>query len=163
MVLVSLSYVGILYSSEARGYAPLVFFCFLCFLGLGSFFDKPRWQMAALFSLSAVLGLTSHLTFIIFLSASLIWFWLRLFQSKLTLAGIAGWTFAFYAIPLFYLGALYLIDLRYLQIGGGTPISVLDGFGATLAWVLGGPNATWLQWLTGTITAIGLIVGLVML
>jgi len=163
MFLVSFSYVAILYSSEARGYAPLVFFCFLCFLSLESFFDKPRWQMAALFSLSAVLGLTSHLTFIIFLSASLIWPWLRLFQSESTLAGIAGWTFAFYAIPLFYLGALYLIDLRYLQIGGGTPISVLDGYGATLAWVLGGPNASWLQRFTGAITAVGLIAGLAML
>jgi hypothetical protein len=163
MFLVSFSYVAILYSSEARGYAPLVFFCFLCFLSLESSFDKPRWQMAALFSLSAVLGLSSHLTFIIFLSASLIWFWLCLFQSKLTLAAIARWTFAFYAIPLVYLGALYLIDLRYLQIGGGTPISVFDGYGETLAWVLGGPNASWLERFTGAITGVGLIAGLAML
>jgi len=163
MFLVSFSYVSILYSSEARGYAPLVFFCFLCFLILQSFFDKPRWQLAALFSVSAVLGFTSHLTFLIFLSASLIWLWVRLLRSKLSLATIAGWTLAFYAIPFLYLGTLYLIDLRYLQIGGGTPISVLDGYGATLAWVLGGPNASWLQRITGVITAIGLLAGLAIL
>lgn len=163
MFLVSFSYVAILYSSEARGYAPLVFFCFLCYFSLQLFFEKPRWQMAALFSLSALLGLTSHLTFVIFLSASLIYFWLRLFQSKLKAAAIAGWTLALYAVPVVYLSTLYLIDLRYLQIGGGTPISVLDGYGATLAWVLGGPNASWLQRLTALITAVGLIAGFAML
>jgi hypothetical protein len=161
--LVSFSYVLILYSSEARGYAPLIFFCFLCFLILQSFFERQRWQLAPSFSLSAVFGFTSHLTFLIFLSASLIWFWVRLFRLKLPLTRIAGWTAAFYAIPFVYLGVLYLVDLRYLQIGGGTPISLVDGYGATLAWVLGGPNASWLQRFTGAITATGLIAGLAVL
>jgi hypothetical protein len=161
--LVSFSYVLILYSSEARGYAPLIFFCFLCFLILQLFFDNPRWQLAALFSLSAVLGFTSHLTFLIFLSASLIWFWVRLFRLKFSLTTIVAWTAGFYAIPFIYLGALYLVDLRSLQIGGGTPMSVLDGYGATLAWALGGPNASWLQRFTGAVTAAGLIAGLAIL
>jgi hypothetical protein len=159
MFLVSFSFVLILYSSEARGYAPLIFFCFLCFLILQSFFDKPRWQLASLFSLSAVIGFTSHLTFLIFLCASLIWFWVRLFRLQFSLAGIAAWTAALYAIPFIYLGALYFIDLRHLQIGGGTPISVLDGYGATLAWVVGGPNASSLQLLTGALSVAGLLAG----
>ena len=54
MLLVSFSYVLILYSSEARGYAPLIFFCFLCFLILHSFFENPRWQLAVMFSLGAI-------------------------------------------------------------------------------------------------------------
>jgi uncharacterized membrane protein len=159
MFLVSFSYVAILYSSEARGYAPLVFFCFLCFLSLQSFFDKPRWQMAALFSLSAVLGLTSHLTFIIFLSASLIWFWVRLLRLKFPIRTIIGWTAACYAAPFIYLIALYFVDIRHLQIGGGTPISVLDGYRATLAWALGGPNVPWLQRFTEAISVVGLLAG----
>lgn len=159
MFLISFSYVLILYSSEARGYAPLIFFCFLCFLILQSFFDKPSWQLASLFSLSVVIGFTSHLTFLIFLCASLIWFWVRLFRLQFSLAGIAAWTAALYAIPFIYLGALYFIDLRHLQIGGGTPISVLDGYGATLAWVVGGPNASSLQLLTGALSVAGLLAG----
>jgi Dolichyl-phosphate-mannose-protein mannosyltransferase len=162
-LLVSFSYVLVLYSSEARGYAPLIFFCFLCLLILHSFFDKPRWQMAALFSVSAVLGFTSHLTFLIFLLASLIWFWVRLFRSNLSAAKIAAWTAALYAIPFIYLGALYLVDLRYLQIGGGTPLPVLDGYGATLAWALGGPNASRVQFLTGAICVGGLLASLFIL
>ncbi len=163
MFLVSFSYVLILYSSEARGYAPLIFFCFLCLLVLHSFFDKPRWQSAALFSLSTVLGLTSHLTFVIFLCASLLWFWVRLLKLKWSILRVAAWTAACYAAPFIYFVALYVVDLRYLQIGGGTPITVLDGYGATLAWAFGGPNASRWQWFTGAISVLGLVAGLVLL
>jgi hypothetical protein len=159
MFLVSFSYVLILYSSEARGYAPLIFFCFLCFLILHAFFGNPRWQLAGLFSLSAILGFTSHLTFLIFLGASLVWFWVRLLQLKFSTPKIIGWTAACYAAPFIYLVALYVIDVRHLQIGGGTPISVLDGYGATLAWALGGPNVAWLQRFTAAISVTGLLVG----
>ena len=163
MFLVSFSYVLILYSSEARGYAPLIFSCFLCFLVLNSFFDRPRWKSAALFSISAVLGLTSHLTFLIFLCASLPWFWVRLLKLRWPMPRIAAWTAACYAAPFIYFVALYFVDLRYLQIGGGTPITALDGYGATLAWVLGGPNASRWQWFTGAISILGLVAGLVLL
>jgi hypothetical protein len=163
MFLVSFSYVLILYSSEARGYSPLILFCFLCFLVLHSFFDKPRWQSAALFSLSAVLGLTSHLTFLIFLCASLLWFWVRLLGLKWSVPRIAVWTAACYATPFIYFVTLYFVDLRYLQIGGGTPITALDGYGATLAWAFGGPNASRWQWFTGAISVLGLVAGLVLL
>jgi len=163
MFLVSFSYVLILYSSEARGYAPLIFFCFLCLLVLHSFFDKPRWQSAALFLLSTVLGLTSHLTFVIFLCASLLWFWVRLLKLKWSILRVAAWTAACYAAPFIYFVALYVVDLRYLQIGGGTPITVLDGYGATLAWAFGGPNASRWQWFTGAISVLGLVAGLVLL
>jgi hypothetical protein len=163
MFLVSFSYVLILYSSEARGYAPLIFFCFLSFLILHKFFDNPHWQLAVMFSLSVILGLTSHLTYFIFLCASLVWFCARLFRMKWPLPRIAAWTAACYAAPAIYLVVLYLVDLRHLQIGGGTPISVLDGYGATLAWAFGGPNASRWQWLTGGISVLGLLAGLALL
>ena len=163
MLLVSFSYVAVLYSSEARGYATLVFFCFLCFLILESFFEKPSWQLAAWFSVSAVFGFTSHLTFVIFAAASLVWFLAHLFRAEMPVGKIVAWSLGFYAVPFAYLGVLYLVDLRYLQIGGGTPIGVLYGYGATLAWILGGPNASWFQQVTGAITAIGLLAGLFIL
>jgi len=163
LLLVSFSYVAILYSSEARGYAALVFFCFVCFLILESFFENPRWQMAAWFSVSAVLGFTSHLTFVIFVAASLIWFWARLFLARMSLVKIIAWTLGFYALPLVYLCVLYLVDIRYLEIGGGTPIGVASGYGAMLAWIWGGPNASWLQYVTGGLAAIGLLAGVLLL
>ncbi|MEN6450401.1 MAG: hypothetical protein ABFC96_07920, partial [Thermoguttaceae bacterium] len=61
MLLVGFSYVLVLYSSEARGYAGAVFFAFLSFLLLDRYLDRRRWQTAVAYSLSAVLGLLSHL------------------------------------------------------------------------------------------------------
>src|SRR5262249_15596638 len=55
------------------------------------------------------------------------------------------------------------IDIRHLQIGGGTPISVWNGYRATLAWTLGGPNLAWLQLRTATVCMLGLIAGLAIL
>jgi hypothetical protein len=154
-LLVSFSYVLILYSSEARGYASLIFFCFACFLILQSFLEKPRWQLAALFSLAALLGLISHLTLLVFLAASLPWFCLRLLRLRLPIARVATWTLACYCVPLAGLFALYIVDLRFLQIGGGTPITVWDGYRAMLAWTLGGPNAARLQLFPAAFCAAG--------
>lgn len=163
MLLVGFSYVAVLYSSEARGYAALVFFCFLCFFVLESFFANPRWQMAAFFSLSALLGFTSHLTFVIFAAGSLVWFWIHLFREKMPVGKIVAWTMGFYAVPFLYLAALYFVDVRHLQIGGGTPIGVIDGYGGMLSWILGGPNASWFQYVSGAIVGLGLLAGVFLL
>jgi hypothetical protein len=61
---------------------------------------------------------------------------------------IALWALACYAVPFAYLLLLYLVDVRYLQIGGGTPITILDGYRSMLAWTLGGPNAGAIQYFT---------------
>jgi Dolichyl-phosphate-mannose-protein mannosyltransferase len=160
MFLVGLSYVMILYSSEARGYAPLIFFCFLCFLILQSFLDRPRWHTAALFSICAILGFTSHLTFLTFFLSSLVWFEIRLRRRGFPVWSMLRWSAACYAVPLAFVAALYFVDLRHLQIGGGTPIGVLNGYAATLAWSLGGPNIPWLQMISGIICVIVLIAAL---
>jgi Dolichyl-phosphate-mannose-protein mannosyltransferase len=163
ITLTGFSYVMILYSSEARGYAPLIFFCYLCFLILQSFLERPRWKAACLFSIGAVLGFTAHLTFLIFCSASLIWLCTRLVRRSFPPSQIFKWIAVCYAAPLLYLLALYFVDIRHMQIGGGTPISVLNGYRATLAWTLGGPNLPWLQMITATICGLGLMVGLTIL
>jgi hypothetical protein len=137
-----------LYSSEARGYASVIFFCFACFLILLSFLEQPRWDRAFLFSICAVLGFTSHLTFLIFIAGSLPWFWLRLQRQGSPFAKIIAWTLGCYGLPLAYLLSLYVVDLRQLQVGGGTPITIFDGYRAMLAWTLGGPNASPLQLFT---------------
>ncbi|HME87851.1 MAG TPA: glycosyltransferase family 39 protein [Chthoniobacterales bacterium] len=160
MLLVSFSYVLILYSSEARGYAPLIFFCFACFLILHRFLEKPRWPLAVLFSVCAILGFASHLTFFIFAGASLVWFGVCLHRIKFPIRQIASWTLACYAAPFISLLALYLVDIRYLQIGGGTPITVFDGYRMMLAWALGGPNAAQFQLFTASISIIALAIGL---
>ncbi|HEV2045517.1 MAG TPA: glycosyltransferase family 39 protein [Chthoniobacterales bacterium] len=163
MILVSFSYVLILYSSEARGYAPLLFFCFLCFHVLESFLDKPRWETALWFSLGAILGFSSHLTFVNFFVASLFWFCTRLVRSGNRLTTILGRVTACYAAPVIYLIALYVVDIRHMDVGGGTPIGLLEGYAASLAWTLGAPNVYGIQMISVGVAVTGLLAGLAIL
>lgn len=163
MALVALSYVLVLYSSEARGYGSLIFFSFLCFVALQSFFDRPRWQAAALFSIGAILGFSSHLTFLIFLLASFIWFCVWSVQSRSPLRKIITNAIFCYAAPALYLGALYLIDLRQLKFGSGTPTPLAKAYVSSLAWTLGVPNIPWVQFIGSGISFVGLLGGLVLL
>jgi hypothetical protein len=163
MLVVALSYVLILYSSEARGYSSLIFFCFACFLILQSLLARPRWELAALFSLFAVLGLTSHLTFLVFIAGSLPWFCLRLYRRGLSVARIALWAVGCYGVAFGYLVALYLVDVRRLQIGGGTPMTVFEGYRAMLAWTLGGSNTSHVQYFTAIGSIIIFAAGLALL
>jgi hypothetical protein len=72
------------------------------------------------------------------------------------------WTTACYAAPLVYLATLYFVEVRNLQTGGGTPISIWNGYRATLAWTLGGPNDASLQTVTAALCIAGLFAGLVL-
>lgn len=63
-LLFAASFQMVLYSSEARGYGPAIFFALLCFLLLLK--GEPKSQLHAfLFNASAMLGLLSHLTFVV--------------------------------------------------------------------------------------------------
>jgi hypothetical protein len=131
MLLVAFSYVQILYSSEARGYGEVVFFSFLCFYALEKFFEKQEWQFALLFGVASVLGFLSHLIFLNFFGAALLWSLWRL-PLKSVIACVVA--------PSAFLVALYFVDIRHQMVGGGTengPGIYADSF----AWTLGGvPN-----------------------
>lgn len=162
MLMVAFSYVLVLYSSEARGYGSLIFFSFLCFLSLQSFLDRPRWQAALLFSLGGVLGFLSHLTFVIFLLASVLWFWARSFRIGHSASQVLKNTIGCFGAPALCLLALYLTDIRHMTIGGGIPTSLTKAYAGSLAWTLGVPNLHWTH-IVGVITAIAVLTGAVML
>ena len=82
MLLTASSYVLILYASEARGYATAVFFSFLSFYLLDRYLETRRWPLALMFSLSAVLGFLSHMVFLGFYAAALVWSGYRLMKSR---------------------------------------------------------------------------------
>ena len=73
MLVVGFSYVMILYSSEARGYAMAVFFSLLSYYALENYLDKSRGLWAIIFSISGILGIISQPIFISFLLAAFAW------------------------------------------------------------------------------------------
>jgi hypothetical protein len=94
------SFLLVLYSSEARGYAPAALFALLSLWAMVKRRDR-------LFALFAVLGMLSHLTFV-FVYAGF---------------AIAGGRESFgrrHAIPIGVAVFLYMKDIRHMRIGGGT-------------------------------------------
>jgi len=146
-LLFSFSYVFILYSSEARGYAELVFFSLLAFLLLGSYLDSGRWPLALAFSLCACLGFLSHLSFAFFFLASLPWAAVRLAKGRSGIMGIIGRLALCHGPAALLAALLYLVDIRHMAFPGGAKPGLLGSFGAAMAWDLGMPFALTVWWM----------------
>ena len=133
------SYVLVLYASEARGYATLVFFSFLCFHLLERFLRTGRTLTAVLFSGSACLGFLSHLTFAGFFFASLAWAGFRLARNRQGYRDGLRVLALCYALPVALLAVLYAVDLRFLVVNGGATPGLAHCVLESLAWTLGHP------------------------
>jgi hypothetical protein len=145
MLLTAFSYVLVLYSSEARGYSLVVFFCLLSFLLLSRYLDNLKWGWAALFSLGAVLGFLSHLVFTHFYLAALAWSAYRLSQKGVRGKRLIGALGMCHAVPILFLAFLFAVDVRKLAVGGGTVTHTLIGsYFDALAWTLGTGVPEWL-------------------
>jgi hypothetical protein len=135
MLMAATSFPLVFYSSEARGYA------LAALAGIAAFACLVRWtettdlRWLAGFSLAASAGVLSHLSFVLVLVAAVVY--------SLVLAGLGRLTFggalAVQIVPLLLLGALVVIDLRHLRIGGGTSEPPLAVLGQTASLALGGP------------------------
>jgi hypothetical protein len=163
MLLTAFSYVMVLYSSEARGYSAAVFFSFLSFYLLERYFETKRWWLAAAFSLSAAMGFLSHLTFLSFYLAALVWSGYRLMKSRLGFRQTVIAAISCHAIPIALLATLYFVDIRHLAFAGGSSSTPLIGYGSALAWALGTPSAEFAILLTCIAAVVILDVGLRML
>jgi hypothetical protein len=159
MLVIGTSYVLVLYSGEARGYALAVFFAFLCFWLLERHLRSGGCWPAMLFSLGAILGFLSQITFLNFYLAALAWSSTRLTRANLPSKQIIRRLLCCHALPLAFLAVFYYVDLRHLtNLGGTTSPSVLRSYGASLAWAVGSPAAPGLQ-LLGAVLALGILAG----
>ncbi|HTO56032.1 MAG TPA: glycosyltransferase family 39 protein [Myxococcota bacterium] len=102
------------YGSEARGYGPGMFCALAAFVVLDRFFATRERRWAAAFAVVGALGILSHLTFVFVLTGAGVWVavdWvLRKRASPIALA--------LFAFPVALLGFLWLVDVRFLTVGG---------------------------------------------
>ena len=119
LVLAGTSYPMILYFSEARGYAPAMFFAVLAYATLRHNMISLRYRKLLLFWTASVLGFLSHLTFAIvsvsFLLMNLV-FTLRMEGS--TRRRIVG-LLAHQIPPFVFFAGWYFFFVRGMEIGGG--------------------------------------------
>jgi hypothetical protein len=133
------SFLAVVYSSEARGYAPAAFFALAAFALVrnGSVESTPSRRIA--FAACCVLGLLSHLTFLFPYAGIVAWT-----HRSVRSGRVAGrdWI-ALHALPALFSAVYYLIDVRQLTYGGGPPIDVAAVLGRTLSLAVNGPDAGW--------------------
>jgi len=148
LLLFGFSYVLVLFSGEARGYALAVFFALACFWLLERFFLSNRLPTALLFSFCAALGILSQMVFLCFFFAALLWSLVRWLHSRSgTRRGVVD-LLCCYTLPCALLVLLYFVDLRKLVNLGGTPSSSLFlSLSTSLVWTFGFPPVPFLPWL----------------
>ena len=140
-VFISASFLMINYSSEARGYALVIFFA------IGTFYILQRcasnnsiwWRL--LLWLCLGLGMLSNLIFIFVFIASIMWFPFQGLQDHKKWFPLLGDWFACFGIPVVLSGLFYLYIIRFTQIGGGFPYTIIDVIREALSYA-GGAGRT---------------------
>jgi len=118
VVLAGLSYPLVIYSSEARGYAPAIFFALLSFIITGAYLKRPRFFLLPLLWVFVAVGFLFHSSFIYVYLALGIWSLFQLAGERGISGAVAG-NVKLHAAPLAFVAALYFFFLRGMTIGGG--------------------------------------------
>jgi hypothetical protein len=138
-LLTSFAFVLIQYSSEARGYASVIFFALAAYLSLTRFLERPTRLRAFLFGGAVVLGVLSQLIFVFFYLGAFLWSLVRLHRTSTGKIRLLRNLAALHTAPALALGALYWVDLRHMQVGAGEPISAASLLAASVGSTLGLP------------------------
>lgn len=135
----AVSYLGIHYSSEARGYAMAVFFAFLTLWAALRFADRRDGWSAALIWISACLGWLSHLSYIHAFAALTVWLPFRLWKTCST-RGEAGWrAVQALAVPATFALGFYFFEVRKITIHGAPDYRLWEVLTKTASYAGGGP------------------------
>jgi hypothetical protein len=155
MLLVGGSYLCIHFSSEARGYAYVVFFSLLAVGLQGAALERRRAIVDAFLAVTLVLGMLSHLTFLYSWASILAWAMLRTLRSK---GSWRSMLFA-HAPPIAFSAWLYFVNVRYMTQGGGEIHSSAAVVLGAMSLSMGGPGAGPWAWLFAAMAAAVLITG----
>jgi hypothetical protein len=164
LLVVGFSYILVLYSSEARGYAMTVFFSFLSYYTLDRYHEKQRWPWAVMFSISSIFGLVSQPIFAAFMLAAAVWSAYRLVKPFRGWKPLVAGMVSCHAAPFVFLAILYCVDLRKVVAGGGTPSpSLFYSYHTALAWGLAAPAADAGKFLMSVPAGVVFLAGLLIL
>ena len=143
--LAGLSYPVIVYSSEARGYAPAMFFAVVSFETLQQCWEHSTWSRLIFFWTSLCLGCLSHFSFIIILVALGGWSLVREKHAGSSLRGAMVNLAKLYAVPTIFLAGIFLVFIRHITFLGGPVYSPWEVVGAGASYALGLTDTTGLR------------------
>lgn len=134
-----LSYPLIHYSSEARGYAPMLLFALVAQL---CFERRQTWRLGWLgFGLAVCLGFLAHPNFGQYYLGVLVYSAAQSLRAAPTRRAAFGWVARWHGLPLTFLALFYWFHLRLIEIGGGQRVRTHETLCQTLSLTLGGPTS----------------------
>lgn len=140
----TISYPLVLYSSEARGYAPALFFALVSFFLLQDYWKSRDKTTLFLFWFSTILGLLSNLSFGLTYMALIIWSMLHEASKSQRFYDTAAELLRCHTPPLIamlYLVRSYIfITVKNGVAGARSPIFIALSFKTLLAAMLGTPQ-----------------------
>jgi hypothetical protein len=138
-LLTASSYVLIHFSSEARGYALVIFFALASYLAVQQFADRRGWRSVLGFWILACLGFLSHLLYLHVFAALALWLPLCLAQRGERRQAISLRLLQCFGPPSAFLAWFYLFDISRTRIGGGPDYALFDVLVKATSYAGGGP------------------------
>lgn len=147
----AVSFLGIVYSSEARGYAPMVLCSLLAFECGFAWIDtgRRRWLVASW--ACAAFGVLAQTLFVVGWAAIAAAVVARIWREGRGRCAIR--TVAYAAVPVACFAAWWIVNVRHVFNAGAPPWELRDVLAETCAWSLGLPLASWTPWLGAPIAA----------
>ena len=136
-LLVGFSYPLVFFSSEARGYALVVFFALVAFDALERYLASRGWFSNVVYVVACALGLLAHLTFVYFLAAAVAWSTMRFARERRGGGFVAWHLLRLHLLPGASLALLYVVFVRHLTIGGAPTEALFDAVRNALGDLLG--------------------------
>ena len=137
VLLAGTSFPLLLYFSEARGYAPAIFFAILAYTVLVQNLGSPNTGRLLVFWAASLLGILSHATFAIVSVALLALQSLHTLRAKPPFPRKVSQLLMHQTPPLIFLGFWYLFFIRHMVIGQGPVYSKLNVVTRAAALALG--------------------------
>jgi hypothetical protein len=141
IVLTGTSYPLLLYFSEARGYAPAIFFSLVSYAALRHNMQHFRLVRLVLFWATSILGILSHTTFIMLIMACVVGSLAHEVYGIGSFRGKALRFMAHHIPPLIFFAWWYMFFVKNLVIGGGPIYGTWTVIGQASALLSGFPDA----------------------
>jgi hypothetical protein len=137
-LVISLSYPLVHYAGEARGYSLMVFAGLSCFHLMSRYLKAPSPVIAAAFVAVSMVGLMSHLTFVIMQAGLGLWALSEIYQSRRAVISTAAKLVPLFGLQIITLVAYGVVAMDNMVRGGDCcPEPALNSIGIMAGATLG--------------------------
>ncbi len=160
MLISSVSIMFVQYSTEARGYSLALCFALAAHWFLRRHLTDRRLGSALAFGCLCALGTLSHLSFLQYYFAAVFWTSGVFSSERASLILWCRHMFRCHSLAVGCLGAIYLLDVRYLTFGGGPRLNAVSVFINAVSMFAGGTLDDPSRLLYFAAVAAGIVAGL---